>query len=401
MARLTFASAISDVSVAEDALDQIIDDLTSALPDGADLAIVFVTLEYAANLDGVRRRLEQALGVTLVLGSTCGGVVGVGREVEGGPSLSVLAAKLPDPATDGSNVTLEPFSFEQLDWARVVDDPDALREAITQSEKPRAVLLLADPFSAPMVKFLPALHDALPGVPVVGGMASAAREPGRNRLILDDRQMTEGAAGVVIGGDIAVQATLSQGCRPVGPPFVITKAKRNIVQQLGGKRALQAVREMTHTLDPADRQLIAQHGLLVGRVINEYKQHFGPGDFVVRGLIGVDHGHGYLAIGDPNIRVGQTIRFHVRDAASAADDLAMLLDAQKLHGPGAGALLFTCNGRGRKLFKRDHADASLVREALGDTPLAGFFAAGEIGPLGGESYLHGHTASLIVFRDIE
>lgn len=390
---MRFAAAVSDAPTVERAFDSAIGELTASLPDGADIAIVFVTLEYAASLDVIRERLKEALGVTLVLGCTCGGVVGTAREIEGGPALSILAGKFP------TAVTLEPFSLEQLDWPHVIDDPEALRGAITTSENPRAVILLADPFSAPMVKFLPALRDALPGGPVVGGMASAAREPGRNRLMLDDKLLQEGAVGVVIGGDLAVQTTVSQGCRPIGQPFVITKAKRNIVQELGGKRALKAVREMTHTLGPADRQLIAQHGLLVGRVINEYKRHFGPGDFVVRGLIGVDHGHGYLAIGDPHIRVGQTVRFHVRDAASAADDLAMLLGAQKIHGPGAGALLFTCDGRGRKLFGKPHADAALVHDALGNTPLAGFLAAGEIGPLGDESFLHSHTASLIVFRE--
>ncbi len=237
---------------------------------------------------------------------------------------------------------------------------------------------------------------------MVGGIASGGEEVGENRLMLDDAILEEGAVGLSLSGDIDVQTTVSQGCRPIGQPFVITKAKRHVVQQLGGHNALQVIQEMAQELDEEDQQLVHDNGLLVGRVINEYKQRFGRGDFVVRGLIGVDQDQGYIAIGDPQVRIGQTIQFHVRDQKTAAEDLAMVLDLQKVHGPGAGGLLFTCNGRGTNLFDAPDTDANLIHGALGEMPLAGIFAAGELGPLGSEqtSFVHGHTASLVVFRSM-
>ena len=331
------------------------------------------------------------------MGCTTQGVVGVQQELEEGPALSVLAGVLP-------GATLTPFRADRPDWSELLASPTHLRETLqgaTPDEPARAVLLLADPFTTPLVKLLPALDEALPGAPVVGGLASAGSEEGENRLLLDDAILTEGAVGVTLAGDVDVQTTVSQGCRPIGAPMVITRAKRHIVQELGGTNALQAIQEMVQELDEEDQQLVHDNGLLVGRVVNEYKQRFGRGDFVVRGLIGVDQEQGYIAIGDPQVRTGQTIQFHVRDQKTACEDLAMMLDLQQVYGPGAGALLFTCNGRGTNLFEEPDTDVNLIHSALGEMPLAGFFAAGEIGPLGSEptNFVHGHTASLIVFRN--
>ncbi|HEB60654.1 MAG TPA: hypothetical protein ENJ06_02415, partial [Phycisphaeraceae bacterium] len=142
---------------------------------------------------------------------------------------------------------------------------------------------------------------------------------------------------------------------------------------------------------------LASRGLLLGKVIDEYKDHFGRGDFLIRGIIGADPKAGILAIEEP-LRVGQTVQLHVRDATTADEDLKLLLDGQKIHDQPAAALLVSCNGRGKKLFDQPHHDVLAVKQALGDIPLAGFFAAGEIGPIGNRSFLHGHTASLVLFR---
>jgi small ligand-binding sensory domain FIST len=259
-------------------------------------------------------------------------------------------------------------------------------------------MLLADPFSTPMVQTLPAIAAAFPGVPLFGGMASGSRAPGGNRLLLDGKISRDGAIGVAFGGGLRIDCTVSQGCRPIGKPMVITKSKRHVVQELAGRRALDVLQEMAGGLSEEDRALVETKGLLVGRVINEYKPRFGRGDFLIRSLVDADQDAGYIVIGDPQTRVGQTIQFHVRDRRTAEEDFQLLLEAQKLHAGPAGALLFSCNGRGSRLFERPDADASMIHDALGDLPLAGFFAAGEIGPIGNENFVHGHTASLAVFR---
>lgn len=388
---MQFASAISNAVTTDQALEQVLGELSVQLGNGADLGFIFATMEHAGGFETIYRRLYGVLGMRTIVGCTCGGVIGVRRELEGGAGLSVLAGTMP-------GAVIEPFSSDRLDWPEIGNDPARLRQSLTEQSDVQAVLLLADPFSTPMAKLLPTLGQAFPHVPVIGGMASAARESGRNRLIIDGQVLTQGAIGLIISGAVSVHTTVSQGCRSVGRPLVITKAKRHVVQELGGGNALATLQQTIAQLDLADQQLVQSGGLFVGRVINEYKSRFGPGDFLVRELIGVDPDQGYLAIGDPQVRMGQTIQFHVRDQSSATEDFTMLLQAQRVHGEAEGALLFTCNGRGANLFDQASADACMIHEALGEVPLAGFFAAGEIGPIGSASYVHGHTASLVVFR---
>jgi len=395
--KLRFASAINDAERADEALSQIVGQLGETLGADADLAIVFVTPEYADALPGVGEALSSGLGAGTVVGGTVQGVVGVGREMEEGPAISVLAGVLGDATVRG-------FAYDPIDYPAVVDSPTLLLESTDigsgdEAQRPAALMMLADPFSTPLAGLLPAVGAALPGVPVVGGMLSGGRKPRDNRLLFGDQVRHDGAVGLAFDHGLDIQTTISQGCRPIGRPWVITKSKRHIVQELGGRKALEVLRETLQTLGERDRELAQTAGLQVGRVIDEYKSHFGRGDFLIRGVVGVDPDAGYLAIGDPQVRVGQTIQFQVRDAITASDDLSMMLDAQRLHGDGEGALLFTCNSRGTRLYDRKDADVSLINDALGTVPLAGCFAAGEIGPVGGENHVHGHAAALMVFRE--
>jgi small ligand-binding sensory domain FIST len=119
----------------------------------------------------------------------------------------------------------------------------------------------------------------------------------------------------------------------------------------------------------------------------------------VRGLVGADPATGKVAVA-ADVHPGQVVRLHARDAVSADRDLREALAVQMTALGGrapAGALLFACNGRGREMFQRPHHDADTVAEALLDAPAAGFFAAGEIGPVGGEHFLHSFTATIAVF----
>ncbi len=391
-----FASAISDAPDTKDALGQVLADLAGKITTPVDLLLVFVTAHHRDHFETIHRRFDDALSPRVSIAVTAAGVIGVGRELEDSPGLSVFAANLP-------GVTAHPFSYEQIDWPAIIDHPEAMRESLTPDQPDdldlKAILLFADPFSTPMVSLLPAIGECWPDLPVVGGMASAANKPEGNRLMINGQVMREGAVGVALAGDVEVHTTLSQGCRPIGKPYVITGAKRHLVYQLGGKGALDEIQELIHDIDDDDRELIQSRGLMIGRVINEYKDHFGRGDFLIRHLVGVDQEAGYVAVNDPQVRVGQTVQFHVHDHQTAQEDFKLLLDAQKLHGPAGAALLFSCNGRGTQLFNAPDTDAGLVHDALGNIPLAGFFAAGEIGPVGHQNFVHGHTASLLVFRN--
>jgi small ligand-binding sensory domain FIST len=170
----------------------------------------------------------------------------------------------------------------------------------------------------------------------------------------------------------------------------------NVVLELGGKPALEVLRDLATSVGAKERDFL-QGGLLLGGVIDENKNYFGRGDFLVRSILGIDRKRKGIAAGE-FYRLGKTVQFHVRDAQTAVEDLQLLLDAQQLGVPPFAGLLVTCNGRGRSLFHEEDHDLTIIRERLGEVPIAGFFAAGEIGPIGGRSFLHGHTACLTLFR---
>jgi small ligand-binding sensory domain FIST len=207
----------------------------------------------------------------------------------------------------------------------------------------------------------------------------------------------EGAVAALIEGPVRIRSIVSQGCRPVGRPFVVTKSERNVILELSGQTAMQRLHEVYETLGDREKTLL-QSGLHVGRVLSEYQDEYRRGDFLVRNVVGADPKAGAIAIGD-HVKTGATVQFHIRDADTADDDLrALLADAMDEGAKPAGALLFTCNGRGSRLFGEEHHDARCVQTAFNGVPLAGFFAQGELGPVKGLNFLHGFTASMALFE---
>nr|MBA2528867.1 FIST C-terminal domain-containing protein [Euzebyales bacterium] len=347
----------------------------------ATLATVFVGGEYADRAEQLRSAVADCLHPEVLVGVTAQGVIAETAEIETPASLSVWAAALPGvvctplrypPPASGAESTAS--------WPAVPEDAHGL-------------VVLADPFTFPVDGFLAWLDQARPGLPVTGGLASGSPRAGGNRLLLDDQVHTDGAVGVALGGGVRLTTLVSQGCRPVGRSYVVTGSERNIIVELGGQPAVERIQQAYAEVGEADRQRM-RAGLHIGLVIDEYAEQHGTGDFLVRSVLGADPERGAVAVGDL-VRLGQTVRFHVRDADSADEDLRRLLGRLPSQRAPDAALLFTCNGRGSRLFGRPDHDAALVHEALGGAPLAGFFAAGELGPVGGRGHLHGFTASLL------
>jgi small ligand-binding sensory domain FIST len=261
-----------------------------------------------------------------------------------------------------------------------------------------ALFLLGDPFSFPADELIQRINEDHPGIPVLGGMASGGARPEENRLLLGSRCHPAGAVAALVHGGVRIRSVVSQGCRPIGRPFIVTKAEANVIRELGGMPALGRLQEVFAELTPNEQQMVRE-GLHVGRVLSEYQDHFGRGDFLVRNVIGADPDSGAIAIGD-YVRPGQTVQFHVRDAETADEDLRALLTSAATDAAAspAGALVFTCNGRGTRLFSAPDHDAACVRDCLGNIPVAGFFAQGELGPIGGKNFLHGFTASVALIE---
>lgn len=355
----------------------------------ADLGVVFVSAAYGSALRPLLEHLGDLVPARHVLGVTCEGVIAGEREYESGPAVAVWLARLP-------GAWIEPLSLEYTqtpDGGMFAGWPDGLAERMPTNA---ALVLLADPFSFPVDALIKRLEEEHPGLPIVGGMASGSSRPGGNTLVIGSRTYDSGAVGVLVGGSVRVRPVVSQGCRPVGRPLVITRAEDNLIVELGGAPALERLREMYGELDDRDRELV-RSSLHVGRAASEYRDTFRRGDFLVRNVLGADPDSGVIAVGDL-VRAGQTVQFHVRDATSADEDLRELLGGSPPEVDPAGALVFTCNGRGSRLFAEPHHDARCLQRCLGPLPAAGFFAQGEIGPIGKRTFLHGFTASIAVFE---
>jgi small ligand-binding sensory domain FIST len=349
----------------------------------ADLVFVFAG---APNLDWAAEGLahvHERLGPRALVGCGAQGVVGAGRELEQG-GVAIWAASMPE-------AELETFHLETLtagDSLAVAGMPDL--------DGTDVAFMLVDPYSFPAEPLLDQIAEDQPGLPVLGGLASAGDGAGSTLLMCDGEVVSEGAVGVTLAG-VDVRTCVSQGARPIGPEMAITAADANVIHELASKPALERLKSAIGELDPEEREL-AGSGLLIGIVIDENRPEYLRGDFLVRGLLGADEESGSIAVGE-RVRVGQTVRMQVRDGDSADEDLREVLGhlTDELAGPPAGTLIFTCNGRGSHMFEVPDHDAAALDQALGGAPVAGFFCAGEIGPVGTRSFVHGFTATMAVF----
>jgi small ligand-binding sensory domain FIST len=375
-------------SAAASAVEQALAPLSAA----PDLVCVFVTGDDPDEIEAAAVAAERAAGPAVLLGCSASGVIGAGRGVEERGAVSAWAAVLP-------GARLDPFRLETLkadDRLVVVGMPEGQDDDVVG-------VLLADPYSFPVDAFVERSDEALPGLPLVGGLAEGsgpgagipgAAGHGEVRLFVGGDVYRDGAVGVVIGGPVTAATVVSQGARPIGPDMVVTKAEENVLYELAGVPALEKLEQIILGL-PEEEQELAGRGLLIGVAMDEYADEHEHGDFLVRGVVGADPDSGAIAIGDV-VDVGRTVRFQVRDAGAAEEDLAALLERFDL-SPVEGALLFSCNGRGQAMFPDSDHDAKVLDRAFGPAGVGGFFAAGEIGPVSGRNHVHGFTASILAF----
>lgn len=351
----------------------------------ADLIVVFAGAPNLDFVDDGVQAVRDRLGTDgALLGCGAQGVVGAGRELEEG-GVVVWAASLPQGDVRSFHLEALPTGEGQVAISGVPE----MRTA-------DATIMLADPYSFPVEPLLAQLGEDYPGLPILGGIASAATGPGEGVLFHDGDVVGDGAVGAVLHG-VDVHPCVSQGATPVGPEMMITSAEGNVVDELASRPALVRLREAIAELG-AEERAMAANGLLLGIVIDPNQPEYERGDFLVRGILDVDQESGAISVGE-HVHVGQVVRLHVRDGRSADADLRRVLDRElsTLATPPAGALVFTCNGRGRGMFGRPDHDAAALDEAFGGAPAAGFFCAGEIGPVGSRNFLHGFTATVAVF----
>ena len=382
MRPVPFASALSEHPVTTSAIGEVAGQLLETLGPGPDLAALFVTTHHAGALEDAAAAVRTILSPGVLVGCAAVSVVGQRREVEDGPGVALWAARTGAPVAPlRLSVVRGADGFALTGWpAEAPFDPAAL-------------LLFADPYSFPAEGLFAHLAATHPGLPVVGGNASAGAGPGANRLVIDGDVVTSGAVGAFLGPGFGVDAVVSQGCRPIGRPYAVTRTDANVVHELGGAPALGRLDDIAASLSDEEAAAL-HHGVLLGVVVDEHKLDYAPGDFLARDLLDVDRLAGSVTVGDV-VDVGTTAQYLVRDAASADEDLRTLLADRRARG----ALVFTCSGRGARFFPEPDHDAVVVADLLEDPATAGFFAAGEFGPIGPRNFVHAYTAALALMTD--
>ncbi len=348
-------------------------------------AVLFASAHFFGSAEALVASVAEETGQVPLIGCVADAVAGGAREVESGPAVSLWLAADLGP--------VETFAMEFVPTA----SGGAFGGYRFGRDQAGTHLMICDPYTFPAGDLLAHLNEHVPGTVVMGGMASGGMARRQSRLFLDGRAIGHGAVGAHLP-HAEIHPLVAQGCRPVGDPYTVTRADGHVIFELGGRPPLARLRELAAALPGRERELLAR-GAHLGMVIDEYQTEPGQGDFLVRGIAGADPASGALAVGE-EVEPGQTVQFHIRDARAADEDLRRTLEreAAALGGrPAAGALLFTCTGRGSRMFAEPDHDAGLIATMLGQIPVAGFFCDGELGPVGGQNFLHTFTASIALF----
>ena len=396
----TSISARSNRSDTREAARDLAVKLRASMAFRPDILVMFGSFHHRALFSDALDILRSELHPAHVLACTTRSVIADSEELEGAAGMSALALSIP-------GLVARPFWFDLTDgppaiWSeafirgRVALAPD---EGDSHGVLPHAgILMLADPFSINAGQVCAAIDAAAGarGARIVGGIASGASHAGLNVLAADRRIAHMGVVGLSLFGDLSIDCLMSSGCRPIGSPIVVTKARGTQILELGGRPALTAAQEMAESLPDSERALFAQ-GLLVGVAVNAAKPRLGRGDFLVRPVQALDATRGAISITEP-VAVGSTIQFQVRDAQTAKEDLSMLLDGEVMKDPPIGTLLFACESRGSHLYGLSEGDAALVHRRLGGTPIAGFHCSGEIGVFGSRSLVQSQAVAAAIFR---
>lgn len=384
---MRWASALSERIEPEDAIEEVAATVRESLGGPPDLLLYFVSDHYAGAYGSIPEWIDRSLSPAVAIGCSASGVIGRGQEVEQREAISVVAARLPGVRAEVFHCELppeDPRAWEQLVGVTPADDP--------------SFLLLCDPFSLDTESMLRSLDAAYPRAPKAGGILSGARRPGDGAIFMGDGVLREGMVGIALSGPIEMHTVVAQGCRPVGEPMIITHCRDSIIYELNTGKPMEALQNLIGQVSPRDQELL-RHSLFLGiEMKDDGKSRFDQGDFLIRDVAGIDPSTGAMAV-QGVVKDYQVVQFHLRDALTSTQDLERRLARLKRSSGHdlEGALFFSCLGRGEGLYGVANHDSDLFCRHMGAVPMGGFFGNGEIGPVGGSTFLHGYTSSFAIF----
>lgn len=391
MSPMKFSSVLStnpDALSAADEVCELVRNELGAKP--ADAAFLFIAGLYGPEAcEAAVRRIRKGLGPRVLAGCTTGGIIGQDQEVEQAAGISLAAACIPRARLQAIYISPEELALSSPGefWIRKL--------GAAPQEAP-SFIILPDPYTSDVFKLISQLESSYPDSAIIGGLASGKPPLTDNLIFVNGDVYPEGCALIRMSGEVRLSAIVSQGCRPIGKPMKITRSVHNFIFELNGAPVISVLKNLLSSLNERDQGL-AQHSLFVGLAIDPDRPYFERGDFLIRNIVGFDQQAGAMAVGDHEIHKGQVVQFQLRDARAAEEDFKILLELEKMtreQNTPVGALLFSCLGRGAGLFGEKNHDVRLVKKICGDFPVSGFFCNGEIGPIGGKTFVHGYTSCL-------
>ncbi|MET0065325.1 MAG: FIST N-terminal domain-containing protein [Candidatus Thiodiazotropha sp.] len=388
-----WTTAVSRDPQFDQALDAVSRQVITDLDGEPDLVFVFITDHYRDHFDELPARLGEKLGPGTLFGCSASGVIGSHQEIEFQPSVTLTAARLPGARWDAWHIEAEALapgtehSLKCAAWAESLGD------------EPAQFIILADPFTFPSEQLLRSLETGFPSAVIAGGLASGTRGPGDTALFLDQSIQHSGALILALGGSLEMSTAVAQGCRPIGQPMFVTACEGGLILELDGQPPLPQLNVLYEQSNERDQALM-QQSLFLGLAMHPQETRHTRGDYLIRNLLGADQQRGSIQV-SAELHPQQVVQFHLRDASTSKEDLALVLDKTRKgfdENPPLGALLFSCTGRGEGLYGVPGHDSEAFHQVLGDTtPLGGFFCNGEIGPVAGKTFLHGYTSAFALF----
>jgi len=357
-----------------------------------DWCVAFVTGDHAGRMPSLLAALANAAGTPYVAGCSAAGVMAGAREVEGGSAVAVLAV-----ASDTIRGT--PFLFHDDGDHGLTAGTRIGQRLSTSRGTDDLVLLWPDPLQIRPDRLLQGIGAALGPICAAGGAASIAGTA-EDTFQFSGTQLAVGAiAGMRLSGDFRYQVAVSQGCRPLCEPLLVTRSHENLILEIEGKPALDALREQVAAELADVSGMVGQ--LFVGLLPDLESGAVRPGEYLVRNIVAADPDTGVLGIADA-VEEGQRILFARREPTSAREELAAAIERVRPSRTGLDyrfGLYFNCVARGRSLYGKENVDSALLAAGLPEVPLLGFFSNAELAPLRGVNHLFTYSGVLVLVAE--